>query len=50
MNKYETPVIEKHEFEAVDVILESATDTADFLITRGAQIGNLDSNKFNMFK
>lgn len=50
MNKYETPVIEKMELNAVDVILTSPEiPNPEELITKGAQIGNVDSNQFNMF-
>ena len=50
MNKYETPIIEKQELDAIDVISTSGEENLpDELITKGSQIGNIDSNQFSMF-
>lgn len=50
MNKYETPVIEKQEFEAQDVIFTSNQETLpEMLIKKGSQIGNIDSEQFSIF-
>ena len=50
MNKYETPIIEKHELDAEDIILTSSEEILfQTLITKGSQVGNIDSNQYSIF-